>query len=427
MKIFRLKDTIALMRPFTVMALLASPSCLAHARQSMPDTTLHRENALRIFIDCASCDMDYIREQVPYVNYVRDVKEAQVYVQETRDRTGSGGNRYTILFAGQQEFSGINDTLVYSSRPDDPDDVVRKGRTQILKMGLMPYVARTQHFSEVEISASEQVGQRHVEDRWNNWVFEIEAEPDFEGEETLSELELSSSLSAVKITDDWKFELDFHNRFSRTKYNYEDTLYTEDVSTQFFDNLIVRSLGEHWSAGMYSEFYSSTYRNTIYSIDLFPSAEYNIFPYAESTHRQLRILYSLGVTFNAYYDTTIYNHLRENRMRQKLQAAYEVQQKWGSVNIHLEESNYFYDLSKNRIELGGHIEVRIVKGLSVFLYGGAARINDQLSLPRGELTEADILLHLQELKTSYELDGGIGITYTFGSIYNNIVNPRFGN
>jgi hypothetical protein len=46
---------------------------------------------------------------------------------------------------------------------------------------------------------------------------------------------------------------------------------------------------------------------------------------------------------------------------------------------------------------------------------------------KGEASEADILLQLQELETSYHLEGELGLTYTFGSIYNNIVNPRFGN
>ncbi len=77
--------------------------------------------------------------------------------------------------------------------------------------------------------------------------------------------------------------------------------------------------------------------------------------------------------------------------------------------------------------LSGFLSVRILKGLSVRLRGGVARINDQLSLVRGEASEAEILLQLQELATSYNLDGEIGVTYTFGSIYNNIVNPRFGN
>ena len=59
--------------------------------------------------------------------------------------------------------------------------------------------------------------------------------------------------------------------------------------------------------------------------------------------------------------------------------------------------------------------------------GEVARVNDQLSLVKGEASEAEILLQLQELETSYNLNARMGITYTFGSIYNNIVNPRFGN
>ena len=107
--------------------------------------------------------------------------------------------------------------------------------------------------------------------------------------------------------------------------------------------------------------------------------------------------------------------------------AYQVQEKWGSINVALEGSHFFHDFTKNRVELNGYLSVRILKGLSVRVGGAAARINDQLSLVRGELTEADILLQLQELETSYHLKGEVGITYTFGSIYNNIVNPRFGN
>ena len=97
-----------------------------------------RDLAVKIFIDCDRCDMDYIREEIPYINYVRDVKEAQVYVLETRESTGSGGRKYTYAFVGQQEYEGKNDTLEYSSRPDDSRDYERIWRTQMLKMGLMP-------------------------------------------------------------------------------------------------------------------------------------------------------------------------------------------------------------------------------------------------------------------------------------------------
>jgi hypothetical protein len=112
----------------------------------------------------------------------------------------------------------------------------------------------------------------------------------------------------------------------------------------------------------------------------------------------------------------------------QLQVAYRIQEKWGSINISLEGSNYLNDFSKNRLELSGDLEIRIFKGLSLDIFGSIARIHDQLSLVKGEqLSEADILLQLQELATAYNAYGRISLSYTFGSIYNNVVNPRFGN
>ncbi len=387
----------------------------------------NRLDAVRIFIDCQFCDMNYIREEIPYVNYVRDVKEAQVYILETSQTTGSGGRQYTYTFVGQEDFLGKNDTLVYSSRPDDTRDYIRIWRTQMLKMGLMPYVARSPLFKEITIDPSENVEKQEVEDRWNHWVFELDAEPNFEGEESLKELSLRSSISATRITHEWKLELDFDHRYTRTKYTFDDSLYTKFRSYQGLDALVVKSHGEHWSSGIRGEFLSSSYNNIDLSLDLLPSVEYDVFPYSESTRRQLRILYGAGSSYRMYNDTTIYGKTEELLWLQSLQVAYEVREKWGSINVSLEGSNFFHDFSKNRIQLSGFISVRILKGLSVRLRGGVARINDQLSLVRGSASEAEILLQLQELATAYNVNGEVGITYTFGSIYNNVVNPRFGN
>lgn len=395
--------------------------------QEAADSLIQREHAIKVFIDCRYCDLNYIREEIPYVNYVRDVREAQVYVRVTSESTGSGGRKYTLSFMGQMDFEGKNDTLVYSSRPDDPRDVRRIWRTQMLKMGLMPYVARTPLYSEVIIDPTERVGRQEVVDNWNNWVFELEAEPDFEGEESYKELSLESSVSAIKITHDWKLELDFDHRYTRTRYTYDEVENTNDKTYMGFDALAVKSLGEHWSAGLRSELLSSSYNNIDFAIDVLPSIEYNLFPYEESTHHQLRFLYGIGSSHRGYTDSTIYDEIQENLWMHQLQLAYQVQEKWGSVNLSLEGSHFFHDFSKNRLELGGYVSVRIIKGLSVRLRGEVARINDQLSLVKGEASEAEILLQLQELETSYNLNASLGITYTFGSIYNNIVNPRFGN
>ena len=396
-------------------------------QEASPDSTVSREDAVRVFIDCDRCDMNYIREEIPYINYVRDVKEAQVYIRETRENAGNGGRRYTYVFLGQEEMTGKNDTLVYTSRPDDTRDFQRIWRTQMLKMGLMSFVARTPLYNEVIIDPSERVERQEVVDRWNNWVFELGAEPQFEGEESRRDFSLRSQISANKITHDWKMEFEFDNRFTRTRYLYDDTLYTKDKSYQAFELLVVKSLGEHWSAGINSEILSSSYTNTRLSADFLPAVEYNVFPYDESTHRQLRFLYSIGGSYRQYIDTTIYDRIEEMLYRHQLQVAYEVQEKWGSINLSLEGSSFLHDFTKNRVELNGSVSVRLLKGLSIRIQGSAARINDQLSLVKGEASEAEILLQLQELETSFNVEGEIGLTYTFGSIYNNIVNPRFGN
>jgi hypothetical protein len=389
-----------------------------------------RDLAVRIFIDCDRCDMNYIREEIPYVNYVRDVKEAQVYLRETSQRTGSGGREYSFIFLGQENFQGMNDTLVYASRPDDTRDLVRRERTDMMKMGLMRYVARTPLATQVAINSTVpndgSISQQEVVDRWNNWVFRIQVRPSYEGEQSYKRLSFRNSVSATKITHEWKLDFDYDHNYSRTTYTYDDATFKRYRSSQQLDNLVVKSLGDHWSAGGRLILRSSTFNNVDFNVDLFPSLEYNLFPYSESSHHQMRFLYGFGNSFNMYRDTTIYDEIQENRLQQRLQIAYRIEEKWGSVNMSLEGSNYFHDLAKNRVELNGSLQVRIIKGLSLSVYGSVARVNDQLSLAKGELSEADILLRLQELQTAYQFRGNFGITYTFGSIYNNIVNPRFG-
>ena len=99
---------------------------------------------------------------------------------------------------------------------------------------------------------------------------------------------------------------------------------------------------------------------------------------------------------------------------------------WGSVDLTLEFSQYLHDLSKYRLELDGEASFRITRGLSFNLEGGISRIRDQLSLPRRDATQEEVLLRLRELQSGYEIRFDVGFTYSFGSLFNNVVNPRFG-
>jgi hypothetical protein len=191
--------------------------------------------------------------------------------------------------------------------------------------------------------------------------------------------------------------------------------------------LIVRSLSEHWSYGGSASFGTSSFNNQKMLFSLMPGIEYDIFPYSESTRRQLRLLYKIGYNYVTYIDSTIYDKTKEPLWLHSFSAAYEVVQKWGSINVSFSYSNYVRDWSKNNISLNGFIELRVAKGLSVNFGGGASLIHDQLGLVKGGATTQEVLLRRKELATQYQYFTMFGFSFTFGSIYNNVVNPRFGN
>ena len=70
--------------------------------------------------------------------------------------------------------------------------------------------------------------------------------------------------------------------------------------------------------------------------------------------------------------------------------------------------------------------MRLSKQLSVYVEFEADIIHDQFYLikDKGAALE-DLLLEPRKLATAYEFGGEIGFRFTFGSIYNNVVNERF--
>ena len=70
--------------------------------------------------------------------------------------------------------------------------------------------------------------------------------------------------------------------------------------------------------------------------------------------------------------------------------------------------------------------MRLFKGFSFNVYGGYDRIRDQIGLRKGGATPEEVLLRRRQLATGHSYHMGFGISYSFGSIFNSVVNPRFG-
>jgi len=96
--------------------------------------------------------------------------------------------------------------------------------------------------------------------------------------------------------------------------------------------------------------------------------------------------------------------------------------KLASVSV----NQYLHDLSLYSVRFRTGLNIRVVKGLQFRVSGSMSWIRPQIALPRGGATEQEILTQQRELATNYSYWGNFGINYTFGSIYNNIVFPRFG-
>jgi hypothetical protein len=385
-----------------------------------------KRTALKIYVECGFCDLEYIKTEITFVNYVRDRKEAQVHILISVQTTGSGGREYTLTYLGQLEYAGQDDVLEYYSNKTDTEDEIRQGLVQTLKVGLMRYVAKTPISKRISIGLKDQVRPTSVNDKWNFWVFSLGARGFLNGQKSTAYNSINGNFSANRITTESKIRMGASASHYYNKFEVEDQTIESTLRSWSFNALAVKSLGEHWSAGGYLLFSSSSYANIQFVFRPALAVEYDFFPYSQSTRRQLRFLYKLNFNALRYQEETIYLKTQENLWNEDLSITLELKEKWGTTSASLEGSHYFHDLTKYHVRLDGEVSLRLYKGFSIDIYGSGARIHDQLSLPKMGASLEDILLMRKQLATSYDYYFAIGISYTFGSIYSNVVNPRFG-
>ncbi len=414
-----------LMLPFVLVALPATED------DDPPQVDQLRTVAPNVFLDCSrrDCDLDYIRTEITFVNYVRDRENADVHILVTRQRTGSGGREYTLAFIGRGKHKGRDATLKYYSKSTDSEDQIRQGFVNTLKQGLIPYLYDTPlaEFITVSYEGRTKAQAVSIYDKWNYWVFYTSFRGNLNFEEQSKRYSYSVSLSANRTTEETKFRLWANGNFNERRYEISEEEKVESKSSRktLFTQL-VKSVDDHWSYGASVFFYSSTYDNADLFTSIGPAVEYNIFPYEQATRRELRIQYQLSFSIRNYDEITIYDKEKENLFSQQLQIVWEMKEPWGSMGVQLRGSNFLHDWSKNNIQLEAGLSMRVFKGLSFNIEGEYSRVRDQLALPKSGASKEEILLELKQLATSYDLRLEMGFSYRFGSIYSNVVNPRFG-
>ena len=189
--------------------------------------------------------------------------------------------------------------------------------------------------------------------------------------------------------------------------------------------LLVKSLGEHWSAAVRGRWNSTTFLNQDRALRAGAGVEYSVFPYRESSRRELTAQLTLGVANFDYVKTTIFDKTGETVGDAFFITRFNARQPWGSMDTSFESTIYLHDPGRHRLAVDGGLDVRLFKGFSLNVDGSASRIRDQLYLPAGDATDEEILLRRRQLATGYRYQFSVGFSYTFGSIFNNIVNTRF--
>jgi len=397
---------------------------LAPERAGAQEAGARQGAALRVYLDCDRCDFDFLRQESTFVDYVRDPRDAQVHVLVTTQRAG-GGREFRLEFIGREEFEGIDQVHRFVRSQTDTDDEERRRLKTVLEVGLAGYALGTPLAESLSVSYEGSATIRPEEDPWNFWLFQVRGSGFVSGESQRQGLSAEGELEANRTTEAWRIEAEVEGFIERDRVELQDEPEFESTLRDFTAGAqVVKSIGPHWGVGVGGSLTSSTFINLDFSPRIALAAEYNVYPYEESSQRRFTASYFLGATDYNYREETIFGKTGEFLADQGLIVSFDTNQTWGRARIDLEGSHFLSDFSKNRLSAFGLLELRITRGLSLNVFGRASRVRDQVFLPARELTDEEILLQRLALATDFTYFVSFGISYTFGSIFNSAVNAR---
>ena len=409
-----------------VLGLSSSASAQGAPPPSPPQAAL-----LRIYLDCNFCDSEYLKTEIKFVDYMRDRKDADVHVLVTTQNTGAGGTAWTLKFIGLNTFDGQTHTMTFSTERTATNDDQRKEMARILKIGLVAYASGTPAIKSLNVTYAQPTAAAGAaapkKDPWNYWVFRLSTNGNVSGEASSKNRSFRFNGSANRTTDNWKMSLSANRNENRNTYTLgSGDLFKSKTSSWGASSTIVKSAGPRLSFGARTNASGSTFSNQDFAFSFMPGVEFDFFPYKESTRRSLTFNYAAGVVHNNYTQETIFSKLSETLPRHSMGLSLGLRQPWGSISSSVDFSQQLNKLERTNLGLFGSADVRLFKGFSFNVFGNYSRIRDQIGLKRGSASTEDVLLRLRQIRSGYSYFMGFGVSYSFGSIFNSVVNPRYG-
>lgn len=414
------------MRFFTAILLVGFfTSTYSQESSQKNDSTKFR--LLNIYIDCNFCDHRYLRQNLLNVNFVRDRKVADVHLLFTRQRTGAGGWSERIEFIGIGKYRQFSDTLGYMIDATMSSDEQRKMQLKYIEFGLLRMWLH-QGLGEnltIESTAKHIIPGDEEDDPWKGWIFGVNAGTWFNGQETSNTFNIDGSLSARRITERNKFQINAGANQKINHFYYEDNTTSARQQNSWLNVTEIVGFTDHFSWGVFGYMGNSIFRNYKLYGELATGVEYDVFKYSESFDKQLIAAYEIGVRYNDYYDTTVFDKSEETVGFHRFTLGGMTKQAWGNFSSTMIYYNYLHDFALNEIRISMNLNVRVFKGFNFRINGGFGIQHNQINIAKGTVSTAELLLQQQQLKSGFNYWGNTGFNYSFGSIYNTAVNPRF--
>ena len=168
-----------------------------------------QNNSIKLFLKC-SCDSNYIRDQINYIDYVRDQEDANIILEVYGDPNGNRG-KYSIYFIGKNNFIGMDDKLSFESHPKMTNDEIRSGLKDKIQRGILKYLVKTTDINDLNISITKPESKISdsdslIVDKWKNWIFEISASGYYEKESSRKVNDFNGRFEVNRYTEDWRIE-----------------------------------------------------------------------------------------------------------------------------------------------------------------------------------------------------------------------------
>lgn len=392
---------------------------------------------LKVFIDCsdAGCDHTFIKTEINIVDFLLDNQAADLHVLITEQETGGGGDQFQLIFFGQNRLKQMTDTMRFNTDANATDFEERDMLIKYLKLGLTRYIIKVGGESDIAIEMKTKADEKKkdtsttTKDPWNYWVFRLGANGFFSADEVYKTSRIGGNLAANRVTEELKVGFEMYGSKNRDSYYLEDSTTKEKIVNKNedynFSHYLIKSLNDHWSYGYEVALSRSSFSNNKGRILFRTGVEYDIYPYKAVNTKFFTVSYIVDVRRNSYFDTTLFDKLKETLWGHAVETNLSFKQKWGTIEFGIDYHNYFHNWKYLNLGVNGEVDIRITGGLSFNFYAYAELSRDQIYLPKDEADITEVLTRRRQIASGYNFFTHFGLNYRFGSKLNNFVNPRF--